>query len=216
MSKKLISSILVVALLNLVGCYTLQPITVPEYKQVEKEEGKPDEIFVKTNEPIEYHFSDSNFYIENDTLYGNGILLQSKEEITLEKKFAISEIDSIQLYYFGQKYSNPVTFSHYQKIEAEKGEPEEIYLTKYDSTKHHFLKNDYYIENDTLYGKEIFLPNDKEQPFEGKIAISEIESIQMELYDEDKVIGAWVGALLGIGLGILIILGLSALATSNK
>jgi len=216
MYKKLISSILVVALLNLVGCYTIQSVSVPEYKQVEKEEGKPDEIFVKTNEPLEYHFSDSDFYIEKDTLYGNGILLQSKEEITLEKKFAVSEIDSIQLYYFGQKYSNPVTFSHYQKIEAEKGEPEEIYLTKYDSTKHHFLKNDYYIENDTLFGKEIFLPNEKEQPFEGKIALSEIESFQIDLYDESETIWAVVSILLGITLIILIFVGFSALATSNK
>ena len=39
MNKKLISSILVVALLNLVGCYSFEPITVTEYKQVEEKEG---------------------------------------------------------------------------------------------------------------------------------------------------------------------------------
>ena len=183
MSKKLISSILVIALLNLVGCYSFESVTVPEYKQFVEEEGKPDEIYVKTKDIQEYNFSESNFNVENDTLYGTGKLLRSTEAITFEERISISEIDSIELYYFGQKYSTLVTVSQYQKIEAESGKADEIYLTKNDSTKYHFMKNDYYIENDTLYGKGKFLPIEKDQPFEGNIALTEVESIKIETYD---------------------------------
>ena len=183
MSKKLISSILVIALLNLVGCYSFESVTVPEYKQFVEEEGKPDEIYVKTKDIQEYYFSESNFNVENDTLYGTGKLLRSTEAITFEERISISEIDSIELYYFGQKYPTLVTVSQYQKIEAESGKADEIYLTKNDSTKYHFMKNDYYLENDTLYGKGKFLPIEKDQPFEGNIALTEVESIKIETYD---------------------------------
>ena len=183
MNKKLISSLLVIALLNLVGCYSFESVTVPEYKQFVEEEGKPDEIYVKTKDSHEYHFLESNFNVENDTLYGTGKLLRSTEAITFEERISISEIDSIQLYYFGQKYPTLVTVSQYQKIEAESGKADEIYLTKNDSTKYHFMKNDYYIENDTLYGKGKFLPIEKDQPFEGSIAFTEVESIKIETYD---------------------------------
>ena len=95
MYKKLISSMLVVALLNLVGCYSLEPITVPEYEQVEEKEGKPDEIHVKTINSEEYHYSD--FYIENDTLYGKGKLLSDDWEQQLDRSIALSNIESIEV-----------------------------------------------------------------------------------------------------------------------
>jgi len=190
MYKKLISSILVVALLNLVGCYSFKSVTVPEYSQIE-EEDKPNEIKVKTKDSQQYHFSDSNFYIENDTLYGKGILFLSEEELPFEGKIAFGEIESIQLEEFGQKY--PTTISQYQKIEAERGKPDEIYLTKYDSTEYHFMKNDYYIENDTLYGEGEMISDDNEQPFEGKIALSEIESIEVDKFNLTNTIFLSVG-----------------------
>jgi hypothetical protein len=100
MYRKIFISFLVLALINfLAGCYSAESITVPEYKQVEEEDGKPGEIYVKTKDSEEYHFLESNFYIENDTLYGKGILFQSKEEITLDKKITISDIESIQFEY---------------------------------------------------------------------------------------------------------------------
>jgi len=208
MYKKLISSILVVALLNLVGCYSFESISVPEYKQVEEEEGKPDEIYVKTIDSHEYRLTDSKFHIENDTLYGKGILLLSKEELIFEERLALNEIDSIQLYYFGQKYPTLVTVSQYQKIEAESGKPDEIYLTKNDSTRYHFMKNDYYIENDTLYGKGKLSPSDREQPFEGKIALSEIESIQVETSDtfETRIFIGFITAIAVVGILVFIVL----------
>ena len=99
MYKKLITSILVVALLNLLGCYSFESVTGPEYKQVEEEEGKPDEIYVKTKDYQEYHFSDSNYYVFNDTLYGNEMLPLGAREKPLDRKIALSDISSIQFEY---------------------------------------------------------------------------------------------------------------------
>jgi hypothetical protein len=203
--KKQISILLVVALLNLVGCYSFESVTVPEYKQFVEEEGKPDEIYVKTKDIQEYYFSESNFNVENDTLYGTGKLLRSTEAITFEERISISEIDSIELYYFGQKYPTLVTVSQYQKIEAESGKADEIYLTKNDSTKYHFMKNDYYIENDTLYGKGKFLPIEKDQPFEGSIAFTEVESIRVETYDR------WMTVLLSTPIAMIAVIGIAFL-----
>ena len=180
MYKKLIASVLVVALLNLFGCYSFEAITVPEYEQVEKEEGKPGEIYVKTKDSQEYHFSESNFYIENDTLYGKEISLQSEIELPFEGKFVLGEIKSIQLEGFGQKYPSLMTVSQYQKIEAESGKPDEFYFTKIDSTKYRFMKNDYHIENDTLYGEGKLLLDDVEKLQVRKIALSNIAFIEAD------------------------------------
>jgi hypothetical protein len=103
MYKKIISSILVIAFLNLLGCYTFQPVTVPEYKQIEEQEDKPDEIYVITKDDQKYHFLESNYYIENDTLYGKEIVItyfesgHVKNELPFDRKIAISEIETIEV-----------------------------------------------------------------------------------------------------------------------
>ena len=97
MNNKFISVILVVTLLNLAGCYSSQSVTVPEYKQVEEEEGKPDEIYVKTKDNQEYHFYYPSFDIENDTLYGKGVRIVSEKEILFEGELALSDIESIEI-----------------------------------------------------------------------------------------------------------------------
>ena len=99
MYKKLISNILVVALLIQVGCYSSEVVTVTEYKQFEEEEGKPDKIIVTTRDFETYHFFlDSGYYIENDTLYGKGILFVNDEMQPFDRKgkIALSDIVSFQ------------------------------------------------------------------------------------------------------------------------
>jgi len=185
MYRNILISFLLVALINfLVGCYSFESVTVPEYKQVEEKEGKPNEIYVKTKDYREYHFSDSNFYIENDTLYGRAILLLGEEGLPYESEFAFSEIKTIQTENYGH-----MTVSIFQRIEAESGKPDEIYLTKYDNTRYHFMKNDYYILNDTLFGKgKIIIDReeqlDREKQLDRKIALSEIESVMVEGLNE--------------------------------
>ena len=102
MNKKLISSVLIIAILNFVGCYSLKSVTVSEYKQIEKKEGRPDEIFVNTVYGQKYYFTDSNFYIENDSLYGKGILLSSKEDLPFEGKIALNRIESFKMELYDQ------------------------------------------------------------------------------------------------------------------
>jgi len=176
--KKLICSILVVALLNLMGCYSFESMTVPKYKQVVETEGKPDKIIVKTIDSQEYQFSESNFYIENDTLYEK----VNTRELSIGGKIALNEIASIQLEDFSYKYPSPMSVSQYQKIEAETGKPDDIYLTKLDSTRYHFMKNDYWIKSDILYGNGKLLLAAREELVGRKIALSDIETFQLERF----------------------------------
>jgi hypothetical protein len=97
MFKKFISSIIFIAFLNLLGCYSFQSYTVIEYKQIEETEGKPNEIKVKVDGSREYHFTDSNFYIEKDTLYGRGKIILNSNEQPFDGEVAVSEIESIEV-----------------------------------------------------------------------------------------------------------------------
>jgi hypothetical protein len=92
MYKKLISSILVVALLNLVGCYSSELITEPDFDKIEKD--APKSIRVVTKDAEEYHFSQPNFYFVEDTLCGKEKLALSEELVT--RKIAFSDIDFIE------------------------------------------------------------------------------------------------------------------------
>jgi hypothetical protein len=94
---KPISSILILGLMNLMGCYSLESVTVPEYKQVEEEKGKPDEIFVLTKDLEKYHFTNLNFYVETDTLYGKGEIILDDSGRPFEGAIALSDIVSIEI-----------------------------------------------------------------------------------------------------------------------
>ena len=178
MYKKVFISFLILTLINFIaGCYSFQPVNVTEYQRIEEEDGKQNEIYVITKDYQEYHFSDSNFYIENDTLFGKVKIMI--RELPFEGKFALGEIETIQVDYFAFEYSSPITVSQYQKIVTENGKPDEIYLTTNDNKRYHFMKTDYYIENDTLYAKGKLLV-DREEFVNKKIALSEIGAIETE------------------------------------
>ena len=187
--KKIISITLVVALLNLLGCYSSELITVPEYKQIEDAD-KPNDIMVKTKRSKLYHFTESNFYIEDDTLIGR----VNEKEMTIKGKIPLREIETIQTSSFIG------SVSEYENIETKLGKPNEIYVIKYDSKRYHFLKDDYYIEDDTLFGKGKLILSDNEQ----KIALSDIESIKMEHFDGSKT------TLLVVGLVAVLVIVLVA------
>ena len=122
------------------------------------------------------------------------------KKLTFELKFAFEDIESIQLEYFDQNY--PTTISQYQKIEGERGKPDEIYLTKHDFTKYHFMKTDYYIENDTLYGKGKLLLGNREQQLDRKIVLADIASFQVDELNGWTTAGLVIGILIVIGVGI--------------
>ena len=191
MYKKVFISFLLVAILNLlVGCYSSKLINVAEYNQIE-EKGYPKEIYVKTYGSQQYNFLHKGHYIENDTLYGK----ISVTELPFEGKFAFGKIKSIQI---GSDFY-PV--SKYQKIEADSGKPYVIYLTKNDFTIYQFMKNDYYIENDTLYGKGKLILDDEEL-IDRSIALSDIESIQYEYLN----VLTTSASVLGLVLSVIVII----------
>jgi hypothetical protein len=68
MYKKLISSLLIVALLNLVGCYTPQMITKEEFQQASE---YPD-LEVQFQNEIVYQFDEGDYIVQSDSIYGTG------------------------------------------------------------------------------------------------------------------------------------------------
>ena len=82
-----------------------------------------------------------------------------------------------------------------------------IYLTKYNNTRYHFMKDDYYIENDTLFGKGKLLSGDREEVLDREttlshiIALSDIVSIEVENFNLENTIYLSLG-ILGVAAAI--------------
>ena len=93
----IISMVLVVSLMNLIGCYSYKSVTLREYKQIEEEKGKPKTIYVLKGSNEEYHFSNKSYTIENDTLYGRGLKVVNHEKQPFEGKIPIADITLIKL-----------------------------------------------------------------------------------------------------------------------
>jgi hypothetical protein len=208
MNKKLISSILVVALLNLAGCYSVDYLTVPQYELIERKDGKPEEIKVTTKDYEEYQFSNSNFYIENDTLYGKETFYSGEKGQPFEGEFDFKEIEHIQLLGPDRNFSF-VSIEEYLQIELKRGKPDYIYLIS-SSNRYHFMKNDYYIENNIFYGKGKLLTAGKKESTVKKIAVADIVTIEVETFELANT------CLLsgGIFFGITALIGLIALAAA--
>ena len=193
MVNKIFISFLLTAFINLIsGCFSLESISYPEYQQVEKKEGKPDEIFVITNDSIEYHFSKPGFYFENDTLFGK----VSEIKVPFEGKFVLSEQDSIEVHYKGN-YQSLITLSEYHEIETEYGKPGEIYLINSDTVRYHFMQDNFYIENNTLHGNGQSILEYQPSLYK-KIALSDIEKIKVEKSNRLNTIFLVIGITAGL------------------
>jgi hypothetical protein len=117
----------------------------------------------------------------------------------LENIFTSVLIIAIIIFLTACSSSEVITVKDFKQIE-EKDTPDKIRVTTRDSTEYHFVKPDYYFENDTLYGKKKYVLNDEDRILVRKIDISDIESIQTE-------IGAWDKKLLLIGLSLALFTG---------
>ena len=96
MYKNLISSILVLALLNLVGCYSNVIVTPNQYKKNVEKGDAPREIIVKLSNHKEYLFGAGRYIIKGDSLYGKGAELINDNYQPFEGSIPISHIKSIQ------------------------------------------------------------------------------------------------------------------------
>ena len=95
--------------------------------------------------------------------------------------------------------SEVITVQDFKQIE-EKDTPDKIRVTTSDSSEYRFVKPDYYLENDTLYGIKKYVLNDEERILVRKIALSDIEQIKTEM-------GAWDKKLLLIGIASALFIG---------
>lgn len=100
MYKKIISSILLVSLLNLVGCSYFEQVTAQNYNRVVEEKGKPDRIYVKTKDAKKYQFYKLTFLVDNDSLVGIKKIYLDEGEVIIDRKIAFSDIDYIEFEYF--------------------------------------------------------------------------------------------------------------------
>lgn len=93
-----------------------------------------------------------------------------------------------------------VSLQEYKKVDQLRGQPGEICVRTSDSKFYLFSHSNYYIKNDTLFGKGYLLKNDKEILFEGEFVLTNIESIQynyeiekdVEVYydpEKDSIVG---------------------------
>jgi len=100
MYKKLISSLLVIAVLNFVGCYSTEIVSPNQYKEYEFSGGAPSDILVKMNNLKEYRFAKGKYSIKADSLYGNGFEMVNYFEgtyaVSFEGTIPLSQIESIQ------------------------------------------------------------------------------------------------------------------------
>jgi small nuclear ribonucleoprotein (snRNP)-like protein len=67
-----------------------------EFEQFVNEGEKPSVIYVTEFDSMKYLFINSNYYLENDTLYGNGQLFLRKGEEFQDRMIALSDIVSFQ------------------------------------------------------------------------------------------------------------------------
>jgi hypothetical protein len=96
MIKKILTSILVVSLLNLFGCYTTEIVKPDEYVKYEEENGKPKDIYVNLNDSLKYHFYVWQFNKAGDTLFGQGNKISDNIEQPFKGNIQVENIESVQ------------------------------------------------------------------------------------------------------------------------
>ena len=177
----------------LIGCYSTEVVNVSQYNSKDKED-KPNTIQVLTQDGQRYSFSDAKFYIVDDTLYGEKVVVINDKWVSFTGKISFNEIKEIEFYNENNWYYQ-LSISEYEQIEKEGKKPDEIFLMAADSLKFYFLKDDYYLEYDTLYGRGKLLSEAKGEVFKKNIALSNIELIEYQYFSSYKLI-FWVIGLL--------------------
>lgn len=181
MIKNLSIFILIVGIvIQLIGCSSSKVATVTQLNQ---KEIKPSSIQVVTADCWEYRFTDTNYYFNNDTLYGTGLDI-GENWIPFKGKIALSEIEEIEFYSFKDNWTYNLTITEFAQFEKDEEKPSAITVFKYDSTKFLFMKNNYSIEADTLYAAGQYLKSKTDEQADIIIAISNIASVQYNFADK--------------------------------
>jgi hypothetical protein len=94
--KKYLIGILVIAVLNFVGCYSLDSVTKKDLDEGNAQIDFSKEIYIQTKENFRYHFLPGDYRIISDTLYGQGLVKNSTGETNFKVSIAYDDIVSFQ------------------------------------------------------------------------------------------------------------------------
>jgi len=183
--KILIAGATIILIISCSSWETVETVTFREYKKIEQLRGQPPKIYVRASDSYVYIFSHSNYYIQNDTLFGKD---NSGREIVLTniKSVTYNNYDieqDVEVYYDAEKDS--------------------IVGYKYAGAKAYIEMND-----GTDYTGELLVVRDRKM-----IVCEEYDADEQELADsvyalyvlnnrDIKLIGLYVGNYLGTGIAI--------------
>ncbi|MCL4280541.1 MAG: hypothetical protein KJZ60_12820 [Ignavibacteriaceae bacterium] len=85
-------SILIVSLLNFVGCYSSEKILKEDIINGISKPDPKEEIFITTMDSIKYHFNAYNYQLLNDTIYGQGKSSKNGIESPFDGKNSVDHI----------------------------------------------------------------------------------------------------------------------------
>jgi len=95
MNKKFISIILVVTFFNLTSCSSSQVVTAEDFRPISQDDIS-EGILVITKDTKKYSFARTDYWIENDTLYGKGKKFVGKEEAPFEGSIFLGDVAFIE------------------------------------------------------------------------------------------------------------------------
>ena len=98
MNKKIVSAFLINAILiQIVGCYSYQEITRDEFLNTKENE----DLRVTTKNQTSYEFNSEDYIVKNDSIYGNGKIVNTKLKKRYYKDFEGSiYLDDIKSFQF--------------------------------------------------------------------------------------------------------------------
>ena len=97
MNKKIVSAFLINAILiQIVGCYSYQEITKEEFLNAKENE----DLRVTTKNQTSYEFDAEDYIVKNDSIYGNGHIVNTKIKKRYYKDFEgsiyLGDVESFQ------------------------------------------------------------------------------------------------------------------------
>ena len=96
MIKKILISLVIISFLNYLGCYTSEIITKNEIDQGTKKINLKEVISISTKDYKSYSFGANQYQIQNDTLFGTGVITKLGKQIPFKGKIAMNDIVSIE------------------------------------------------------------------------------------------------------------------------
>ncbi|MBT8379166.1 MAG: hypothetical protein KJN64_08040 [Ignavibacteria bacterium] len=96
MIKKSFIGFMVLAILNLIGCYSFQSVSPESFNESISMDGSAS-IELVTKDYFEYRFDRFSYKVKNDTITGNGYVLQLNDEVPFTGKIAFEDIINLNV-----------------------------------------------------------------------------------------------------------------------